>query len=77
MLHAAMPALLGAAAAPLAAGGSAWAQLSSNYLFVVGFCAWFMAQALKVRRPATVCRCWRAQRRCPALRQEWLLSGRW
>jgi hypothetical protein len=31
-------------------GGTAgvWADLSSNYVFVVGFCGWFLAQFLKI-----------------------------
>lgn len=41
--------LLAAAAVPvLPSGGSAWAQLTSNYVFCVGFWGWFMAQFLKV-----------------------------
>lgn len=42
-----LPVWLGAVA-PLATSGSVWAQLSSNYVFSVGFCAWFLAQALKI-----------------------------
>jgi hypothetical protein len=42
--------LLGAAAVPvLPTSASAWSQLSSNYVFCVGFWGWFCAQFLKVR----------------------------
>lgn len=43
--------LLGAAAAPIipSGGSSAWVQLTSNYVFCVGFWGWFIAQFLKVR----------------------------
>jgi hypothetical protein len=39
-----------AAAGPLRGGGAAgvWADLSSNYVFCVGFCGWFLAQFLKI-----------------------------
>ena len=33
---------------PAAAGLSAWGQLTSNYVFCVGFWGWFIAQFLKV-----------------------------
>ena len=42
--------LLHAAAVAAAAPGGAgiWADLTSNYVFVVGFCGWFLAQFLKI-----------------------------
>ena len=36
------------AAAPVALPPSAWHQLAGNYVFVVGFAGWFLAQFLKI-----------------------------
>ena len=41
-----LPLLLGAA--PVALPPSAWQQLGGNYVFVVGFAGWFLAQFLKI-----------------------------
>lgn len=63
--------LLGAAAAPVlpaAAGGSAWSQLTSNYVFCVGFWGWFIAQFLKVRGEPL-------SRRCTGTARQHALAG--